>query len=123
MLVKEGIHFFKFWLNVGQEMQVKRFHDRRQNPLKTWKLSPIDIKALSKWDEYTKARNEMLENSHTAHAPWTIIRSNDKRRARINAIRHFLKHMDYDGKDDTNIGDTDPLILGSGPDFFNASGA
>nr|MDJ0612411.1 polyphosphate kinase 2 [Rhizobiaceae bacterium] len=69
MLVKEGIHFFKFWLNVGQEMQIKRFHDRRQNPLKQWKLSPIDIKALSKWDDYTQARDLMLENTHTAHAP------------------------------------------------------
>lgn len=123
MLVKDGIKFFKFWLNVGQEMQIKRFHDRRQNPLKVWKLSPIDIKALSKWDDYTKARNSMMLATHTAHAPWTVVRSNDKRRARINAIRHFLNAMDYDGKDERNIGETDDLILGSGPDFFNQFGA
>mgnify|MGYP001246001447 CR=1 FL=1 len=123
MLVKDGIHFFKFWLNVGQEMQIKRFHDRRQNPMKRWKLSPIDIKALSKWDEYTHARNQMLENTHTAHAPWTVVRSNDKRRARLNAIRHFLFSMDYDGKDTSAIGILDPQIIGPGPDFLNQFGA
>lgn len=123
MLVKDGIHFFKFWLNVGQEMQIKRFHDRRQNLLKRWKLSPIDIKALSKWDEYTKARNLMLEKTHSDHAPWTIIRSNDKRRARINAIRHFLLSLDYEGKDTETIGEIDDKILGHGPDFFNEAGA
>lgn len=123
MLVSEGIHFFKFWLNVGQEMQLKRFHDRRQNPLKSWKLSPIDIKALSKWDDYTNVRNLMLEATHTKHAPWTIVRSNDKKRARLNAIRHFLKHIDYTGKDTEAIGRIDSDILGSGPDFFNDFGA
>ncbi len=123
MLVKDGIHFFKFWLNVGQEMQIKRFHDRRQSPMKRWKLSPIDIKALSKWDDYTKARDLMLENTHTAHAPWTIVRSNDKRRARLNAIRHFLFSMDYAGKDTSAIGVLDPQIIGQGPDFLNQFGA
>lgn len=123
MLVSEGIHVFKFWLNVGQEMQLKRFHDRRQNPLKSWKLSPIDIKALTKWDDYTKARDIMLEHTHTKHAPWTIIRSNDKKRARLNAIKHFLKNIDYAGKDSNKIGETDAGILGSGSDFFNKFGA
>ena len=122
MLVKEGIHLFKFWLNVGQEMQIKRFHDRRQNPLKKWKLSPIDIKALSKWDAYTSARDKMLEHTHTEESQWTIVRSNDKRRARINVIRHFLIHMDYQGKDESNIGEIDNLILGSGPGFLNEMG-
>jgi polyphosphate kinase 2 len=123
MIVEDGIHFFKFWLNVGQEMQLKRFHDRRQNPLKSWKLSSIDIKALSKWDDYTNARNAMLNATHTHHGPWTIVRSNDKRRARLNAIRHFLHHLDYAGKDAKAIGKVDPLILGSGPDFLNEFGA
>lgn len=123
MLVSEGIHFFKFWLNVGQEMQLKRFHDRRQNPLKTWKLSPIDIKALSKWDDYTNARDTMLEATHTEHAPWTIVRSNDKKHARLNAIKHFLQRVEYAGKDPEVIGKTDPNILGSGPEFFNEFGA
>ncbi|MEM9332861.1 MAG: polyphosphate kinase 2 [Pseudomonadota bacterium] len=123
MLVKEGIHFFKFWLNVGQEMQIKRFHDRRQNPLKSWKLSPIDIKALHKWDDYTRARDTMLEKTHTPHAPWTIVRSNDKRRARINAIKHVLSSISYTGKDVSVSQDIDDKILGSGPEFFNRLGA
>ena len=123
MLVDDGIHLFKFWLNVSQEMQIKRFHDRRQNPLKSWKLSPIDLKALGKWDDYTAARDEMMFNTHTAHAPWTIIRSNDKRRGRINAIQHFLSNLDYGDKDQMNIGEIDPLVLGSGPEFFNKTGA
>ena len=123
MLVREGILFFKFWLNIGQEMQIKRFHDRRHDPLKSWKLSPIDIKALGKWKEYTAARNTMLEKTHTEHGPWTIVRSNDKRRARINAIRHFLTRVDYAGKDEKVIGKTDELILGSGASFLNELGA
>ena len=123
MLVEEGIHFFKFWLNIGQETQIKRFHERRQNPLKAWKLSPIDIKALTKWDDYTKARNEMLLSTHTDYAPWTIVRSNDKRRGRINAIRHFLQELKYDGKAADVVGELDPLICGSGLDFFNKAGA
>ena len=89
-IVDEGIAFFKIWLNIGKEMQIKRFHDRRRNPLKSWKLSPIDIKALHKWDDYTAARGKILAATHSDHAPWTIIRSNDKRRARLNAIRHVL---------------------------------
>ena len=123
MLVQEGIHFFKFWLNVGQEMQIKRFHDRRQNPLKAWKLSSIDIKALNKWDAYTMARDQMLAATHSDTAPWTIIRSNDKRRARINAMRHLLGRIDYAGKNSEVVGQTNPQILGMGPDFLNEFGA
>ena len=117
LIVDEGIAFFKIWLNIGQEMQIKRFHDRRHNPLKSWKLSPIDIKALGAWNDYTNARDTMLKATHSAHAPWTIVRSNDKRRARLNAIRYVLQNIDYEGKDDAAIGETDPKILGSGPDF------
>jgi polyphosphate kinase 2 len=122
MLVDEGIHFFKIWLNVGQEMQLKRFHDRRHNPLKIWKLSPIDIKALGKWNDYTKMRNLMLEHTHTAHAPWTIIRSNDKRRARIAAIQEVLLKLDYTGRDLAKIGTIDPDILGHGMDAITGNG-
>ena len=121
MIVDEGIAFFKIWLNVGQEMQIKRFHDRRHNPLKSWKLSPIDIKALGKWDDYTNARDEMLKATHTEHAPWLVVRSNDKRRARINAIRHVLLNMEYDGKDTSAIGKIDPKIAGFGIDFATGS--
>ena len=123
MIVDEGIAFFKIWLNVGQEMQIKRFHDRRHNPLKSWKLSPIDLKALTKWDDYTHARDTMLTATHTDHAPWTIVRSNDKRRARLAAIRHVLSNVDYEGKDEAAIGEADPQILGQGLAFFNSFGA
>lgn len=123
MITDEGIHLFKFWLNVGQEMQLSRFHDRRHSKLKYWKLSPIDIKALSKWGDYTKARDIMLTQTHTQHAPWTILRTNDKRRGRINAIRHVLLALDYKGKNEKNIGKLDDKIIGSGHEFFNQSGA
>ena len=121
-LVDDGIKLFKFWLNVGQEMQIKRFHDRRHNPLKSWKLSPIDLKALTKFEDYTAARNSMLQATHTEHAPWTIVRSNDKRRARLNAIRFVLNGLDYAHKDPKAIGKIDPNIVGLGPDFLNAKG-
>ncbi len=123
MIADEGVAFFKIWLNVGQEMQIKRFHDRRHNPLKSWKLSPIDMKALTKWNDYTSARDAMLAATHTDHAPWTIVRSNDKRRARLNAIRHVLLSVDYAGKDEKAIGEIDSKILGQGPAFFNSFGA
>ena len=112
-IVDDGIAFFKIWLNIGQEMQIKRFHDRRHNPLKSWKLSPIDIKAMNKWDDYTAARDKMLSATDSAHAPWTVVRSNDKRRARINAIRHVLLSMDYEGKDLDAIGELDPNVISS----------
>lgn len=118
MIVDEGIALFKIWLNIGQEMQIKRFHDRRHNPLKSWKLSPMDLKALGKWDDYTQARDSMLAATHTAHAPWTIVRSNDKRRARLNAIRKVVLTMDYEGKNEAAIGEADPLIMGEGPQFL-----
>ena len=123
LIVDDSISFFKIWLNVGQETQMKRFHDRRHNPLKSWKLSPIDLKALHKWDDYTKARDLMLSKTHSEHAPWTIVRSNDKRRARINAIRRVLLALDYSGKDTNAIGELDRKIIGTGPDFLNEAGA
>ena len=119
MIVSEGIYFFKFWLNIGQEMQLKRFHDRRHDPLKIWKLSPMDIAALTKWDDYTLARDRMLAETHSGNAPWTIARANDKRRARINVIRHILLSIDYEGRDKDKIGEIDDKILGQGPDFLD----
>ncbi|MQW88570.1 polyphosphate kinase 2 [Sinorhizobium saheli] len=118
MIAEEGIHLFKFWINIGREMQLKRFHDRRHDPLKVWKLSPMDIAALNKWDDYTEKRDRMLKETHTDHAPWTVIRGNDKRRARINLIRHMLTTLDYDGKDEAAIGEIDDKIVGSGPGFL-----
>ncbi len=117
-IAQEGIHFFKFYLDIGREMQLKRFHERRHDPLKIWKLSSMDIAALTKWDDYTEKRDRMLSETHTKFAPWTVIRANDKRRARLNLIRHMLQTMDYDGKDDKAIGEIDEKIIGWGPDFL-----
>ncbi len=117
-LVRDGIRLFKLWLTVGHAMQIKRFHDRRHDPLKTWKLSPIDLASMSKWDEYTQARENMFDRTHTKTAPWTVIRSNDKRRARLNAIRHILASIDYGEKDENIVAKPDPEIIGSEGDIF-----
>ena len=110
MVVDDGISVFKFWLDIGQEMQLKRFHDRRHDPLKVWKLSPVDLKALDKWDEYSEARDDMLEATDSPHAPWTVILSNDKRRARLAVIQTVLSGLDFDGKDVDAIGPIDKKI-------------
>jgi len=117
-LVDDGIHLIKFFMVIGREMQMKRFHDRRHDPLKRWKLSPVDLKAIEKYDDYSAARNRMFEATHTEWAPWTVIRSNDKRRARLNVIRSVLHRLDYDGKDTGQIGKIDPGIAMSAPDFL-----
>lgn len=117
-ITKDGIHLFKFWLSIGREMQLKRFHDRRHDPLKTWKLSPIDLEALDKWGDYSQARDVMIARTHSAHAPWTVIRANDKRRGRIAVIQSVLSQLDFKGKDKAAIGDIDPQIRFSGPDFL-----
>lgn len=117
MLVDQGIHIFKFWLNIGQVTQLKRFFERRHNPLKIWKLSPIDYKAMHKWDDFTKARDQMFDASHQPAAPWSVVRANDKRRARLNIIRHVLDTLDYPGKKADVVLKPDPLILG-GPELL-----
>jgi polyphosphate kinase 2 len=117
-ITKDGIHLFKFWLSIGREMQLKRFHDRRHDPLKVWKLSPIDLEALNKFDAYTAARDEMLARTDCAHAPWTVIRANDKRRGRINVIQTVLDKLDFAGKDEKAIGEIDPKITYQAEDFL-----
>lgn len=119
MLVKEGIKVFKIWLNVGRATQLKRFLDRESDPLKQWKLSWIDVEGLSKWDEYTAAIDETLDRTHTDVAPWTIVRSDDKRRARVQVIRHILAQLDYDHKNADALAPIDPQIVG-GPDLWHA---
>lgn len=119
MLVEDGVHLFKFWLNVGRAEQLKRMLSRESDPLKQWKLSGIDVKGLHLWDEYTAAIEDTLTRSHTADAPWTILRSDDKRRARLNAIRTVLHSFDYTHKDLDAIGAVNPAICG-GPDIWNA---
>ena len=121
-LVRDGIKLFKFWLSIGREMQLKRFHDRRHDPLKTWKLSPVDLKALDKWEEYSVARDRMLEETDSAHAPWTVIRANDKKRLRLNAIRVVLHALDYEGKDVREIGEIDRKIVLSAQEFLGREG-
>lgn len=118
MLVREGIRFIKFFLVIGREMQLTRFHERRHDPLKHWKLTDIDLAAMTKWDEYTKAQHELFRFTHTATAPWTVVRANDQRRARLEAIRSVLNAVPYEGRDDKRIGAIDPKIVGAGPDFF-----
>jgi polyphosphate kinase 2 len=116
MLVRDGIKLFKFWLTVGREEQLVRFHARKTDPLKVWKLSPIDFASIGKWDAYTQAKIDMFKQTHTDHAPWTVIKSNDKKRARLNAMRVFLHALDYPKKDVEAIGKIDPNIVGTGED-------
>ena len=118
MITSDGVHLFKFWLNVGREEQLRRFLGRESDPLKQWKLSWINVEGLKKWDEYSAAIAETLERSHSDVALWTIIRSDDKRRARLNAIRTVLHALDYTNKDPKAIGDIDTAICG-GPDIWN----
>lgn len=119
MLVDDNIHLFKFWLNVGRAEQLRRFIDRETDALKHWKLSWIDVEGLKKWDEYSDAIKETLARSDHDDAPWTVIRSDDKRRARLEAIRHVLKSLDYSNKDKKALGDVDPTIIG-GVDIWDA---
>ena len=118
VIAHEGIFFFKFYLDIGREMQIKRFHDRRHDPLAVWKLSSMDIAALTKWDDYSEKRDRMLKETHTEFAPWTVIHANDKRRARLNLLRHMLKTIDYDSKDKNAVGAIDDKIIGSGRGFL-----
>ncbi len=118
MLVRDGVHLIKIYLDIGREMQIKRFHSRRHDPLKQWKLSDIDLVAISKWDDYTRAQQEMFRFTHTTTSPWVVVLANDQRRARLEAIRVVLASMEYEGKDAKTIGAIDGLIVGSGPEFF-----
>jgi len=121
-LTRDGITIFKLWLSIGREMQLKRFHDRAHDPLKTWKLSPVDLKALTKWEDYSVARDRMLRETDSAHAPWTVIRANDKKRLRLNAIRTVLHGLDYEGKDEKEIGEIDRKLVLSAEEFLELKG-
>ncbi|RWB09812.1 MAG: polyphosphate kinase 2 [Mesorhizobium sp.] len=118
MISNEGIHFFKFWLNIGRETQLERFHDRRYSPLKSWKFSPIDVAGITKWDDYTKVGDTMFERTHKEFAPWIIVRANDKRRARLAIMRRILSSLPYEGRDLEIIGKEDKKIIGEGPSFL-----
>jgi polyphosphate kinase 2 len=112
MLVRNGIHLIKFWFSVSREEQRRRFGERKVHPLKQWKLSPIDMASLDKWEDYTKAKEAMFFHTDTADAPWTVIKSNCKKRARLNAMRYVLHKLPYTNKDTDQIGNLDPLIVG-----------
>ena len=111
MLARSGIKLFKYWFSVTQEEQRRRFASRETDPLKRWKLSPIDRASIERWDDYTEAKEAMFFYTDTADAPWTVIRSNDKKRARLNCMKHFLSQLDYPDKDTTVATPPDPLIV------------
>jgi polyphosphate kinase len=112
MLVNAGTHFIKFWFSVSQDEQRTRFIIRQVDPVRQWKLSPMDLASLDKWDEYTEAKEAMFFYTDTADAPWTVVKSNDKKRARIEAMRYVLSRFAYTGRDDEVVGQPDPLIVG-----------
>jgi polyphosphate kinase len=111
MLTRSGIRLYKYWFSVTQDEQRRRFASRETDPLKQWKLSPIDRASLDKWDDYTEAKEAMFFYTDTADAPWTVIRSNDKKRARLNCMRHFLMSLDYPDKDRDIVTMPDPKIV------------
>jgi len=116
MFVRSGIHLEKFWFSVTRGEQRSRFIVRQIDPVRQWKLSPTDLASLDKWDAYTEAKEAMFLHTDTEHAPWTVIKSNDKKRARLEAIRHVLARFDYTDKDDAAVGTPDPLIVTSAAD-------
>jgi len=111
-LVRSGVHLFKFWFSVSRAEQRRRFKERKLHPLKQWKLSPIDLASLDKWDDYTRAKEAMFLHCDTSDAPWTVIKSDCKKRARLNAMRYLLHRIPYARKDLATIGAVDPLIVG-----------
>ncbi|WP_273068708.1 polyphosphate kinase 2 [Thioclava marina] len=112
MFVRSGIRLYKYWFSVTREEQRRRFTSRETDPLKRWKLSPIDLASLDRWDDYTEAKEAMFFYTDTADAPWTIVKSNDKKRARLNCMKHFLSTLDYPDKDPSIALPPDPLIVG-----------
>jgi polyphosphate kinase 2 len=112
MLVRSGLHLTKFWFSVTPSEQRTRFIIRRIDPVRQWKLSPMDIESLDKWEAYTDAKEAMFHYTDTAEAPWTVVKSNDKKRARLEAIKHVLLKFDYDGKNPDVIGEPDKLLIG-----------
>jgi polyphosphate kinase 2 len=111
-LVRSGIYLVKFWFSVSQAEQQCRFAERQSHPLKQWKLSPIDLASLDKWDAYTAAKEAMFLHTDIAEVPWVVVKSDCKKRARLNAMRYVLHRIPYAGKDVDRIGDLDPLIVG-----------
>jgi polyphosphate kinase 2 len=122
MLVRSGIRLYKYWFSVSREEQLRRFNSRRSDPLKHWKLSPIDIQSLDKWDAYTDAKEVMFFHTDTADSPWVVVKSDDKKRARLNCMRHFLSTLPYPGKDERVARPADPRIIGAAAEVLASSG-
>ena len=117
MWTESGMYLFKLWFSVSRPEQFKRFQKRRADRLSRWKLSPIDIAAIEKWEAYTEAKEAMFYYTNTKHAPWTVINADDKKRSRINAMRHVLHHLPYEDKADDNLLQPDPAIVTDASDF------
>ena len=111
-LTRSGVHVLKFWFSVSREEQRRRFRERERHPLKQWKLSPIDLASLDKWDAYTIAKETMFLHTDTSEAPWTVIKSDCKKRARLNTMRYVLHKLPYAEKDPDRVGPLDPLLVG-----------
>ena len=122
MLARDGIRIVKYFLTIGREMQMKRLHARHHDPLKRWKLSGLDYQALDKWDAFSAAIEKMLARSDSAQAPWTVVRANDKRRTRVEVIRHLLEVTPYAGKDQKVVGEIDSKIVLSASSFLGDGG-
>jgi polyphosphate kinase len=122
MLVRDGVRIFKLFLTIGREMQMKRLHARYHDPLKRWKLSPIDFEAIARFDAYSAAFEDQLARTSTERTPWTVVRSNDKLRTRLNVIRHVLHALPYTDKDEEAIGDIDRKIVLDAADFLDVGG-
>lgn len=118
MLVGDGIHLVKFWFSVSSAEQRTRFAIRQVDPVRQWKLSPMDLESLDKWERYTEAKEAMFALTDTPDAPWAVVKSNDKKRARVEAMRHVLAQFDYDGKDLEIVTAADPLIVGPAAEIF-----
>ncbi|MCB1078890.1 MAG: polyphosphate kinase 2, partial [Verrucomicrobiae bacterium] len=111
-LVRSGIYLIKFWFSVSRKEQRRRFKERKSHPLKQWKLSPVDLASLNKWESYTSAKEAMFFHTDTADSPWTVVKSDCKKRARLNALRYVLHKLPYAKKDPAAIGTVDPLLVG-----------
>jgi polyphosphate kinase 2 len=121
MLVRTGTWLFKYWFSVTREEQRRRFASREHDPLKQWKLSPMDLASIDKWEDYTEAKEAMFFYTDTADAPWSVVKSDDKKRARLEALRHFLYMLPYPDKDEALVHAPDPLIVGSSGHVIGAA--
>jgi polyphosphate kinase len=121
MLARDGITLVKFWFSVSRTEQLRRFVNRQTDPVKQWKLSPVDLASLDKWDEYTEAKESMFFFTDLADAPWTVVKSNDKKRARLEAMRYVLARIPYSDRDESIVGQPDPLIVGPAPTLYESA--